>query len=340
MNKVDLKKLAAELGLSVSTVSRALRDKYDISAKTKEKVFALARELNYQPNPYASNLRKRKSRTIGVVIPEVANNFFALAINGIEAVAQENSYHVLIYLTHENQQKEMDIIRHLQNGRVDGLLISLSSETNNTEHIKTLKSSGVPFVCFDRVNEEFDVPTVTTDDYQSGFNATTHLAENGCKKIAYFALSKNLSISNKRMKGYKDALEKNGLPFAKKRILQGSNSQEDNISAIIKLLKSKDRPDGIFASVEKLAVAAYEACATLNLRIPQDIKVISFSNLAVASLLNPSLTTITQPAFQIGKEAATLLFGILERMEKKKPGTLFASKVLCSKLEIRNSTRQ
>jgi LacI family transcriptional regulator len=338
MNKVDLKELAERLNLSVSTVSRALRDKYDISEKTKKRVLALAKELNYQPNPYASSLRQRKSRTIGVVIPEIDNNFFSLAINGIETVAQENNYHVLIYLTHENQQKEINILKHIQNGRVDGLLISLSSETDKIDHLKEIRKIELPLVFFDRVAEGMDVPLVTTDDYQSGFDATSHLIESGCRKIAYLSISKNLSIDNKRMKGYADALEKHKIAFDSKLVLQGTHDHEKNKKDIARLLKSKSRPDGIFSCVEKLAIETYEVCRTLGLRIPGDIKIVSFSNLAVSSLLNPSLTTITQPAFEIGKEAAKILFKLLEQLEKKRPFSLIENKVFNSSLIKREST--
>ena len=313
MGSVNIKQLAKELNLSISTVSRALRDSYEISAETKERVRNMAKELNYQPNPYATSLRKQKSKTIAVIIPEIANNFFSLAINGIEEVAQQKGYHVLIYLTHEDYQKEISIANHLASGRVDGILASISSETNDIGHLEELNKKKIPVVFFDRVSEIIQTTKVTTDDFKSGYKATEHLIKRSCKKIAYLSISKHLSIASKRMLGYLQALKDYDLPVEEKFILNTSNNNEENYSLIRKLLTSSGRPDGIFASVEKLAISTYHICKELNLNIPKDVKIISFSNLETASLLNPSLTTITQPAFHIGREAATVLFKALDK---------------------------
>ncbi len=313
MDPVNLKKLAKQLNLSISTVSRALRDSYEISQETKDKVLSLANELNYQPNPYASSLRKHKSKTIAVVVPEIANNFFSLAINGIGSVAQEKGYHVLIYLTHEDFTQEASIIRHLQSGRVDGVLISLSSETSDIAHLLELRQKGLPIVFFDRVCESIETAKVTTDDFESSFKATEHLIEQGCTRIAYLHISKNLSIGIKRMQGYQEALYKHNIKFDESLVVHAGNDNEENHAMVKALLSREDRPDGIFASVEKLAIAAYHVCRELSLSIPGDVKIISFSNLETASLLNPSLTTITQPAFDIGREAATVMFRALDK---------------------------
>ena len=336
MDAVNLKELARQLNLSVSTVSRALHDSYEISQETKDRVLQLATQLNYQPNPYASSLRKQKSKTIAVVVPEINNNFFSLAINGISSVAQEKDYHVLIYFTHENLQQEISIARHLQSGRVDGVLISLSSETNNVEHLTDLRERGVPIVFFDRVAESMDTAAITTDDYESGFKATEHLIEQGCRSIAYLLISKNLSIGTRRMQGYKDALQKHNIQHDESLIVHGTNDSTENYSLVKKLLNKKDRPDGIFASVEKLAIASYHVCNDLGLNIPCDVKIISFCNLETASLLKPSLTTITQPAFNIGKRAAVILFKTLE----KKKAANNEKIVLVSELVVRDSTKR
>lgn len=334
---MNLKQLAKELNLSISSVSKALRDSHEISHATKQIVLAKAKELNYQVNPFASSLRKQKSKTIAVVIPEIANNFFSLAINGVEAIAQEKGYHVLIYLTHEEQEKEIAITKILQNGRVDGILISLSSNTEGTSHIEELKENGIPLVFFDRVAENMDSPKVTTDDYNSGFKATEHLIENGCNRIAFLSISDSLSISTKRKSGYLDALKKNEIKQDENLLIQCSNDNEKNKAILRKLLKAKNRPDCIFASVEKLALSTYEVCHELKLNIPKDVKVLSFSNLKTAALLNPSLTTITQPAYEIGYEAASILFRLIE---KKGYNFILDKTVLKSSLIPRNSTRK
>lgn len=335
MDQVNLKRLAKELNLAVSTVSRALSDSYDISVETKEKVLSLAKKLNYHPNPYARSLRKRNSNTIAIVIPEIANNFFSLAINGIEEIAQARGYHVLIYLTHENPEKEAAFIRHLMSGRVDGILMSLSSGTDNIAHIRELKENNIPIVFFDRICEDIETVKVTTNDYESGYRATEHLIEKGCRNIGYLALSKNLSIGQRRVEGYTEALKNYQIPVREDYIVHCENN-EGNYEKIKKLLSSGERPDGVFASVELLAIQCYEVCKELGIRIPEDIKVVGFSNLRTASLLNPSLTTVTQPAFDIGKEAATALFRALG----KKAAELEDKKIILSSVLIeRDSTR-
>lgn len=333
MEPVNLKTLAERLNLSISTVSKALNDSYEITAETKKKVLALAQELNYQPNPFASSLRRHKSKTIAVILPEIANNFFALAINGIEAVAVEHGYHVLIYLTHEDYNREVAITQLLLNGRVDGVLMSLASTTENQNHLLELRKKDLPIVFFDRVSEDDAVSKVTTDDFESGYNATQHLVDQGCRRIAHLMFPGHLSIGRKRRDGYLQALLDNNLPNDPALILSCNNNSTQNYNAILDLLKSNNRPDGIFASIEKLALNTYAACAELNLSIPDDVKLISFSNLETAQLLHPSLTTITQPAYDIGKEAATLLFKALKR---KPVGPETA--VLKSVLIKRNST--
>ncbi len=334
---MNLKQLAKELNLSFSTVSKALRDSHEISAITKNIVIEKAKELNYQVNPLASSFRKQKSKTIAVVIPEVVNGFFGRVINGIESIAQEKGYHVLIYLTHEDKQKEVSIIKLLQNGRVDGIMISLSEQTSDTTHLEELKEKDLPLVFFDRIAENIDSPKVTTDDYNCGIQATEHLIEKGCKRIAILSISQNLSISRKRMKGYLDTLEKHNIKQEKDLMISCDRDDLNNNDLIRKLLKRKNRPDGIFASVEKLAISTYEICEELKLKIPRDIKIITLSNSYMAGLLKPSLTTIKQPAYEIGREAADILFRMIE---KKGHYFLKQNTVLNSNLIERDSTKE
>ncbi|HLO81445.1 MAG TPA: LacI family DNA-binding transcriptional regulator [Chitinophagaceae bacterium] len=333
---MNIKHLAKELELSISTVSKALRDSHEISTQTKDRVLSKAKELNYEVNPFASSLRKQKSKTIAVVIPEVVNDFFGPVINGIESVAQEKGYHVLIYLTHEDMQKEVAIISLLQNGRVDGIMMSLSEQTSNTSHLEELREKDIPMVFFDRIAEHMSVPKVTTDDYNSSIRATEHLIRNGCRRIAFLSISQNLSISNKRMNGYQEALRMHKLTPEDKLIISCVGNDAENKQMIRKLLQQKDRPDGIFASVEKLAIATYEICDELKLNIPKDVKVLTFSNSYTAPLLNPSLTTITQPAYEMGRESASILFKLVE---KRGHNFLLEKTVLNSELIERNSTK-
>jgi len=310
-NPITIKILAKALSLSPGTISKALKDSYEISKETKEKVQALAKALNYVPNPYASSLRKKISNTIAVVLPEVADSLFSQAINGIESIAQDNGYHVLIYLTHESLAREETILEQFQSGRVDGILMSVSAETSHSEHIEKIIASGIPVVFFDRICENVETACVTTDDLESGYKAACHLLEQGCKKIAFLSISNKLAIINMRLEGFNKALKETGIKTGAVKIC--SNNEAECAKTIKKLLMSKNRPDGIIASAEKLAAAVYTVSSEINLGIPADIKVIAFSNLQIASLLNPPLSTITQPAFEIGRTAATLLFKSLEK---------------------------
>lgn len=334
MESVNIKKLAQLLGLSIATVSKALRDSYDISKETKEKVVNLARELNYQPNPHASSLRRHSSKTIAVIIPEIANNYFTLVIDGIESVVQEKGYHVMIYLTHEDVSREIAFARTLHNGRVDGALISVSSTSSDFSHFRELQAKGLPMVFFDRVVEDFDTIKVTTDDFESAYLATKHLIESGCRRIAHLGISKNLSIGKKRLSGYLKALNDHQIAVDEALVAACTNENELD-SAIIRELIINHQVDGIFASVERYAILTYEVCRALKLSIPDDIKVISFSNLQTASLLNPSLSTISQPAFDMGKEAVTML---LKALEKKNFQLKDENIVMKSSLTQREST--
>jgi LacI family transcriptional regulator len=312
MDKLDLKKLAKELNLSPSTISRALKDSHQISKETKDRVKELAAKWGFQPNPFASSLRESKSKTIAVVIPEVQNNFFAQAINGVEEVAKTKGYHILIYLTHEDQQRENEILKLLRNGRVDGIMISVSNTTTDIEQLEATRASGMPMVFFDREFDEVVVPRVISDDEEASFKATEVLVKKGCKKIALLTLSDNLSICKRRNSGYERALKKYQL-LDNKQTIECGNNDEHNRALIRKLLLSKNKPDGIFTAIEKFAINTYEVCNELQIHIPKELKLISFSNLATASLFNPSLSTIIQPAYDIGKMATEILFKIIDK---------------------------
>jgi LacI family transcriptional regulator len=311
MDNVNLKKLAKELGLAVSTVSRALRDSHEISQETKDRVKALAVEWGFQPNAHASSLRQNKSKTIGVIIPEIENNFFSQIINGIESIAQDKGFHVLIYLTHEDTQRERSILQLLRNGRVDGLMISLSNTTTSFEHLQSLKNAQIPIVLFDRIVEELDVPVVTINDADVSFKATEHLIENGCQKIAFLSLADQLSISNRRKSGYIKALQKYNME-SKQLVIECGPDNKMNDEIVRRLLR-EEKPDGAFTAIEKLAINMYEACHELKIKIPDDIRLVSFSNSPSAPLFCPSLSAIVQPAYEMGKEAAATLFKLIEK---------------------------
>lgn len=336
MPKPSLKQLAEKLGVSVSTVSKALRDTYDIGEDTKKKVQELAAEMSYVANPYARQLRSHKSRTIAVLVPELTNNFFIQAISGAESIARENDYHILIYVTHDDYKQEELILKHLQNGRVDGIIMSMAGTTKQYDHLSEIIQNGVPVVFFDRICHELETAKVVTDDFTSGFNATEHLIRQGCKNIAYLSISDHLSIDNKRKQGYLEAMHKHDLPVKETRIIKCSGDDKSNYRKIKQML-SHHHPDGVFSSVEKLAFTTYQACRDLQLNIPVDVKVICFSNLEIADMLNPSMTTITQPAYEMGKQSAALLFKHLAKKNQQIQNELI---VIKSVLVERDSTKK
>lgn len=333
MDNINIKKLAKELNISTSTISRAFNGSPDINKDTKEKILAFAREHNYLPNHYASNLRDKKSNTIAVIVPEIANDFFSHAINGIEEVARKKGFYILLYRTDDVFEKEVSFVNYLNNGKADGIIMSASGEANDHDYMRNLSQKNFPVVFFDRVYEDIEAAKVTTNDYESSFDATAHLIKSGCKRIAYLVINKSISIGKVRLQGYVDALQKHGIPFDDDLVVDCSNDEKVNFGILKKLLEDV-KPDGIFCSVERLAFATYYVCKDLGVKIPKDLKVVSFSSLQIAPLLDPPLSTITQPAFDLGFKAATLLFDELE----KKGAVQKKDHVLKSKLYIRESS--
>ena len=333
---MTIKKIAKDLNLAVSTVSKALRDSYEISKDTKTRVFEYAAKVNYRPNPYASSLKMRRSGNIAVVLPEIADSFFSSAIDGIEDVAKEKGYHVMVYLTHEDVRLEQAIVKEFQNGRVDGVLMSVAANECMSSHLVELNARTIPLVFFDRICEDIKTTSVVTNDFESGYNAARHLIDKGCSQIAFLSLAGDLSIIRHRMNGYRQALIDKGMDIRKNPVVVCSNNEQANLALIKNLLRKKNFPDGIVGSVEKVAMQAYTVCHSLGLAIPGDVKIIGFSHLQIASLLNPPLTTITQPAFNMGKAAASILF---KALEKKNGGLPHERVVIPSVIVERDSTK-
>jgi LacI family transcriptional regulator len=334
MDNINIKVLAKKLNISTSTISRAFNGSTDINKETKERILAFAREHNFLPNHYASNLRDKKSKTLAVIVPEIANDFFAQAINGIEEVARKKGFYILLYRTDDIFEKEVSFVNYLNNGKADGIIMSVSGEANDHNYLKKLEQKNIPVVFFDRVYEDIDVSKVTTNDYESSFDATEHLISTGCKRIAYLVVNKSISIGKVRMQGYVDALAKHGIPFDDDLVIDCSQDEKINYS-IIKQVLEELKPDGIFSSVERLAFATLYVCNDMNISIPDDLKMVSFSSLQIAPLLGPALSTITQPAYEMGVKAATLLFDALEKKGQPIPRKHI---VLKSKLFIRKSS--
>jgi len=334
MDNINIKIIADRLKLSTSTISRAFNGSPDINKDTRDRILTFAKEHNFLPNHYASNLRDKKTKTLAVIVPEIVNDFFAQAINGIEEVARQKGFYILLYRTDDIFEKEVSFINYLNNGKVDGIIMSVSGEANDHNYIKKLEQKHIPVVFFDRVYEDIDVSKVTTNDYESSFAATEHLIEQGCKRIAYLVINKNISIGKVRGQGYIDALAKHHLSFDDQLVIDCSQDEKENYTVIHDALK-RTKPDGIFSSVERLALATYHVCNDMNVNVPKDLRIISFSSLQIAPLLCPALSTITQPAYEMGIKAAELLF---EELENKEVDEAKKHIVLESKLLIRKSS--
>ncbi len=336
---VTIKDIAKALNLSKSTVSRALRDSYEISSETKEIVVAYAKSVNYRPNQIALNLKERRSRTIGIVVSEIANSFFSQIINGIESIAKENDYNVIITQTLESYEREIEVIHNLAQS-VDGLLISLSSETKDIAHIQLLHDRGMPIVFFDRIIESIEAHKVISDDYKGAYSATTHLLENGYKKIAFIGNTPNLSIIKHRKEGYLAALQKAGIKPKESYIKyceHGGMYYEEVEEIINQLFKLKDRPDAVFSCSDKITTNCFRYFNANNIILPDDIALIGFSNLDLTGFMKPSLSIIKQQAFEIGVKAAELL---IKQIESKRPVYEYSKIVLDPELFIRDSTQK
>lgn len=332
-----IKDIAKALNLSTSTVSRALRGSYEISDETKKQVLEYAEKINYRPNPIALSLKERRTRSIGIVVSEIANNFFSQAINGIESIAYNRGYHVTISQSHESHQREKVNVQHMAARGVDGLLVSLSSETADISYLKELHDKGMPIVFFDRVTDEIETHRVTANNYKGSFTATEHLISKGYKNIAHITSSPFLSITSERLEGYKAALQQHGLTFQEdlvKYCPHGGMIAQEVEDAITTLYRNKTKPDAIFTAGDRLTIVCYGIIKRLKQK--KEAGFIGFSNTQVADLFSPSLTTIRQPAFEIGQSAIELL---IQMIESKRPVTDFVHKVLETELIERESSQ-
>lgn len=315
-SQVTLKDIAKMLGVSVPTVSRALKDYPDISAETKQKVLQLVEELNYTPNQFALNLRKNKSNTIGVLIPEIVHHFFSSVISGIIEVADEKGYSVMLFQTNESIAREIREARLMLNGRVDGLLISLSNETKNLDHLKEFEDHGVPVVLFDKVLDGMNASKVVVDDFDGAYSATEHLINQGNKRIAYIRGPIEPLNSIQRFNGHKKAIEDAGLTFDENYLKTCTFvTQKEGYDFTKELLNMDRPPDAIFACTDLVAIGSLQAIREANLQVPKDISLCGFSDWMIAAVLDPPLTSVRQPGLEMGRESARLLFAEIESIE-------------------------
>lgn len=324
--------IARELKLSKSTVSRALTGHPNVKEATRKTILELAEKLDYERNMLAISLVKSKSSTIGIIVPEFVTAFFPQIINEIHETASRAGYNVLITQSGESYETEVANAKVLLCSQVDGVLVSLTKETRNFEHLKVFQRKGIPIIFFNRVCEDMEVPKVIVDDYDGAFNAVEYLIKKGRRRIAHLAGPNTLQISRKRLSGYRDALTKNKLPVDEELIIPYDLSVDKVHIYVSYLLDLPEPPDALFAINDPTAIRAIQVIKSKGLQIPKDIAVIGFSNDYAGELMEPSLTTVSQPLKEMGKVATRLLIDQIEN-DSNKP----LIKVLKTKLIMRNS---
>jgi len=338
MKEVTLKQIAENLGISVTTVSKALKNYPDVSKKTKALVKEEAKRLHYKPNVFAVNLRTKESKTVGLIIPEIVHHFFSSIINGIIEEAERKGYLVIILQSNESTKLEKRQVDLLISKRVDGIMISLANDTVDTAHLTDILEHGIPLVMFDKISKLVNCTKVIINDRQAAYDATKHLIDAGCKRIAHFrgALLPQNSID--RFLGYKKALLDHGLEFDSSLVYMCENvDYEDGRKAAEALLEDKKEVDGIFAITDMAAVGAMTVFRERGIKVPQDIMVMGFSNWFLSQAITPTLSTIDQPGYEMGKKAFKLL---RKEMKAKRAGEPFqpVTEVLPTSVIKRDST--
>lgn len=337
--KATLKQIAKELNVSVSTVSKALNDSPEISDLTKIKIKEYAKLKNYKPNVIGLNLKNRKTKTIGVIIPNILNSFFAKVFSGIEKVADEKGYNVIMCISNESMDKEAHTLEMLSNGTIDGFILSVSEEAQKLQdysHFKEIIYDGTPIVMFDRIADSVECDKVVVDDFDSALNSTQRLIDLGCKNIALLSSVDNLSVGKLRADGYLKALKDNDIPINENIILR--TDSEDDLKSRIEAIFDNNAIDGVFALDENDSVAALKIGLKKGYKIPEELSIIGFADGILASRrLTPSLTTISQHGVEIGEVAAKLL---IDRLESKEENIPYETVVIKTKLKERESSRK
>lgn len=330
-----IKDIARKLNVSISTVSRAMRNAPDVNTDTKRAVTALAEELNYQPNKLALSLKQKQTHNIGVIVPNL-DYVLSTMVKGIDEVALEAGYTVMVCQSNESFGREIVNTRRLLDSLVDGFIISVSSETKVFDHFKMIQNKKMPMVVFDRVTPYLKAPSVRIDNEDGGFQATEHLIEQGYKRIAILAGPKNLGISNERLEGYLKALRKHKIKPVEDLIIYCDFNQHYAYLATQELLNMSKRPDAIFTISDRMAIGAMLAIKEKKLRMPQDIGLVGFNNEPVTSLVTPMISSVDQPAFELGKVAAKLFIETVHQDKDMND----VEEVLKPKLIIRESSQR
>jgi len=334
--QITIKDLAKELGISPSTVSKALKNHPDISGETKEKVSNLAKKLNYKPNAIALSLRSSQSKTIGLIIPEIVHYFFSSVISGIEELAYDAGYKVMIFQSNESFNREVIAVQALLDSRVEGILISISKETRDFAHLKNVINNDVPIVMFDRVCDEIESDKVTVDDYQGAYNAVNHLIKTGCKRIAHLSGPPGLQITDLRYKGYLQALKDNNLEIDRNLILYSDIFKQAYVRTK-QLINMPNPPDAIFTVNDLSATGVIKSLHESGVRIHDEISVMGFTNGLISRVTHPTLSTVDQHGYKMGQSSIQLLMDRLINNTTEHP---YIHEVIDTKLVLRDSTRK
>lgn len=338
--KATLKEIAKELGVSTSTVSKALSDSPEISEQTKRKIKEFAKLKNYKPNSVAKNLKSKKSFTIGVVLPNILNPFFAKVFSGIEQFANSKGYNLITCTSNESIEKERQMLEMLDNGSIDGFVIALAEETqklNNLDHLNDIIRGGTPIVLFDRIAPELKCDKVIVDDKESGEKAAQYLIDIGCKKIALLSTIDNLSVGKLRAEGFLNKLKLNNINVKSDLILLTDNEQEFD-SSVERVLSFK--PDAIFALDEHASVMSLRMAVKNGFKIPEEISIIGFADGVWSKRLIPSLSTISQHAPEIGQKAAELIINRIEEKVDSESQRIYKTEIIKTELRKRDSVKK
>lgn len=334
-HQVTMKEIAKKLGVSVSTISRALQDSPELHPETKRKIVEMAKEMNYQPNLLAQSLRISRTKTLGVIVPEITSHFFASCISGIQDTANSRGYNVMICQSNESIEQEKKNIKALVSSQVDALLISLSRETNHYEHLYELYDREIPFVLFDRVNEDIPVSKITFNDAGGAYQVTHHLLDTGCRRIMYVSGPEDLYISKKRKEGYLSALAEFGLGEEADLIKYTDLTYEGNVKAAEEIAAMNPRPEAVFCMIDPVAVDVLTVWKDMGIRIPEDMSLAGFTNNPTSAVVEPPLTTVSQPGYEMGKLSVSHLLDQLDGVASDDPISI----VLETMLIPRKSTK-
>lgn len=331
---ITIKDIARELNISPSTVSRALKNHPDISQETKDAVHHYAKENHYKPNALALSLRTSRNNTIGVILPELIHYFFSSILSGVEQVANDNGFNVIICQSGENYEKEVRNTEALISTRVSGVLACLSKHTTNYDHFQNIIDSDIPLVFFDRICIGLNTDRVVVDDYAGAFAAVEYLIQSGCKRIAFYSSPLHLEISKNRKNGYLDALRKYNLPVDDS-LIRVCDTREDALIITPEILERTDRPDGFFAINDQSAAGIIYAVKQAKLSIPEDVSIFGFSDGELAKACDPMLSTVEQHGYEMGKNAASLLIDKINGISHGQ----YTNKIVKTNLIIRGTTK-